>query len=188
MPRHALPQHSWRYDACSWCPDVTAHVSAPVPRGPVLGATIKSSGSKKNVGCSWQHPERTRHCQHLLCQVRSYPICRVGFVYGFGFLFGVCFLVFFLVGMMEECNQNISMKEQLEKRVQKWGFSRGRTVGWISVPKIIRKKILPWNPEAKHYNKRQTVQDQAIFSPITSVISFPHLPHERDDLTTHLWP
>lgn len=77
----------------------------------------------------------------------------------------------FLVGMKEEYSQNISVKQQLEKRVQRWGFSWGRTVGWISVPKIIRKKKLSWNPEAKHYNKRQTVQDQAIFSPIKSVIT-----------------
>lgn len=34
-----------------------------------------------------------------------------------------------------------------------------------------RKKKKSWKPEAKHCNKRQTVQDQAIFSPIKSVIT-----------------
>lgn len=169
VPRHALPQHSWRYDACSCCPDVTAHVSAPIPWGPVLGATIKSSGSKKNVGCSWQHPERTHHCQHLLCQVRSYPICTVGFVYVFGFLFGLFFL--FLGGDDGRVQSKYFCETAVRKKGAEVRFFMRKDSGLdISTKNNVEKK-LPWNPEAKHYNKRQTVQHQAIFSPIKSVIT-----------------
>lgn len=97
VPRHALPQHSWRYDACSWCPDVSACISTLIPWGILLGVTVKSSCSKKNVDWdpvhSWQHPER-----HAIANICFAKLDHILFVQWFLFVGVVFCLGFFWWG------------------------------------------------------------------------------------------